>query len=94
MRVELDEVIDATNEKFSRIGHVSTDANGRAPRWEELKAPHTYRLTFATADYFRQEHGESTFYPHVRVLFQVQPGEHYHVPLLVSPFGYSTYRGN
>jgi hydroxyisourate hydrolase len=92
MRVQLDAQVG--EERFESIGAVSTDANGRAPRWEQLKAPHTYRLTFATADYFATQHQEKTFYPHVRVLFEVQPGEHYHVPLLVSAFGYSTYRGN
>ena len=70
----------------------STD-NSRIKAWENLPAPHTYRLTFGTAAYF-QRHGEQTFYPHVRILFAVQADQHYHVPLLVSPFGYSTYRGN
>lgn len=53
-----------------------------------------YRMTFETGSYFegRQEQG---FYPVVRVVFEVQaPDEHYHVPLLLSPFGYSTYRGS
>lgn len=92
MRVQLESQVG--EERFESIGHVSTDANGRAPRWEQLKAPHVYRLTFATGEYFAAQHREKTFYPHVRVLFEVQPGEHYHVPLLVSPYGYSTYRGN
>ncbi|HUF07956.1 MAG TPA: hydroxyisourate hydrolase [Rhodothermales bacterium] len=51
-----------------------------------------YRLTFDLAAYFgEQEH----FYPVVRIEFRVgQDGRHYHVPLLLSPFGYSTYRGS
>ncbi len=61
-------------------------------------APRTYRLTFATGAYFAGS-GRPTFYPRVEVVFDVTAaaaaaGEHFHVPLLVSPFGYSTYRGS
>ena len=53
-----------------------------------------YRLTFETGEYFRARR-EPTFYPEVIVAFEVRdPAEHYHVPLLLSPFGYSTYRGS
>lgn len=53
-----------------------------------------YRLTFGTGDYFARR-GTKTFYPRVEVLFEVaDPAEHYHVPLLLSPFGHSTYRGS
>lgn len=54
----------------------------------------TYRISFAVAPYF-QASGRSAFYPHVEIVFSVQdPAEHFHVPLLLSPFGYSTYRGS
>lgn len=57
-------------------------------------APRTYRLVFATGAYFASS-GRATFYPRVEVIFDVTAvGEHFHVPLLVSPFGYSTYRGS
>jgi 5-hydroxyisourate hydrolase len=57
-------------------------------------APGTYRLTFATGAYFASS-GRATFYPRVEVIFEVTAaGEHFHVPLLISPFGYSTYRGS
>ncbi|MCB9523844.1 MAG: hydroxyisourate hydrolase [Myxococcales bacterium] len=53
-----------------------------------------YRMTFMTAAYFLAQEVE-TFYPVVQVAFQVtRPEEHHHVPLLISPFGYSTYRGS
>lgn len=53
-----------------------------------------YRLTFETAAYFAARH-EATFYPEVIVTFTLaSPDEHYHVPVLLSPFGYSTYRGS
>jgi len=72
---------------------VATDADGRARdiAREPLTAG-TYRLRFDTADYFVRT-GRETFYPEVVVTFVVRDDEHYHVPLLVSPFGYSTYRG-
>ncbi|HEV7903148.1 MAG TPA: hydroxyisourate hydrolase [Pyrinomonadaceae bacterium] len=53
-----------------------------------------YRLTFRTADYFAAQ-GVESFYPEVMISFIVgEEAGHYHVPLLVSPFGYSTYRGS
>jgi 5-hydroxyisourate hydrolase len=54
----------------------------------------TYRLTFGIADYFHRL-GMMTFYTEVPVLFVIRdPERHHHVPLLVSPYGYSTYRGS
>jgi 5-hydroxyisourate hydrolase len=54
----------------------------------------TYRLTFETGAYLRAT-GRPAFYPRVEVVFEVTaPAEHHHIPLLLSPFGYSTYRGS
>jgi len=77
------------------VGRGTTDADGRA-RDLLTSAPENgrYRLTFDTGAYFRAV-GEAPFYPEVTVTFAVERGdEHYHVPLLLSPFGYSTYRGS
>ncbi|MVM37132.1 hydroxyisourate hydrolase [Spirosoma sp. HMF3257] len=52
-----------------------------------------YKLRFETGAYFEQL-GVATFYPFVDITFAVTTGEHYHVPLLLNPFGYSTYRGS
>jgi 5-hydroxyisourate hydrolase len=53
-----------------------------------------YVLRFDTAHYFAQTQRDS-FYPHVSIVFEIRAvSEHYHVPLLLSPFGYSTYRGS
>jgi 5-hydroxyisourate hydrolase len=53
-----------------------------------------YRLSFATGEYF-QRRSVASLYPQVSVEFQVTAAdEHYHIPLLLSPFGYSTYRGS
>ena len=56
-------------------------------------APATARLVFAVRDYLLASHG-TVFYPEITVAFTAMPGEHYHVPLLLSPFGYATYRGS
>lgn len=54
----------------------------------------TWRLRFEVGEYF-ERHGDRAFYPSVEVTFRVaEGGGHYHVPLLISPFGYSTYRGS
>jgi 5-hydroxyisourate hydrolase len=53
-----------------------------------------YRLAFNSGSYFN-DRGTPTFYPKVAVIFEVQDrNQHYHIPLLLSPFGYSTYRGS
>jgi len=74
-----------------------TNADGRCPGMPEL-SPGRYRLTFAVAAYFRTravELPDPPFIDTVNIDFGVaDAGGHYHVPLLVSPFGYSTYRGS
>ncbi|MCX6275596.1 MAG: hydroxyisourate hydrolase [Bacteroidetes bacterium] len=52
-----------------------------------------YRLNFDSAAYFKAQ-DKKTFYPHVSIEFEISDGSHYHVPLLLNPFGYSTYRGS
>lgn len=80
-----------------RLGKGATDADGRlrdllAP--DEPLAIGTYRLMFDTETYFRA-HNVEGFYPFVLVVFSIlDTQERYHVPLLLSPYGYSTYRGS
>lgn len=70
-----------------------TDADGRISTLGGALEPGTYRLVFDTGAYFaRQEVG--TFYPEVVVAFAVTEERHYHVPLLLSPFAFTTYRGS
>jgi 5-hydroxyisourate hydrolase len=72
------------------FGGAVTDADGRAALGKV--EPGTHRLTFDVAEYFGER---DAFYPEVTVTFVVAPGEdHYHVPLLLGPFGYTTYRGS
>lgn len=74
-----------------------TDADGRCLAMPSLE-PGTYRLTFAVADYFRARGvglPEPPFLDRISIDFGVADAAgHYHVPLLVAPFGYSTYRGS
>jgi 5-hydroxyisourate hydrolase len=78
---------------WTTIGARSTDAHGRIASFcEGAPAAGTYRLTFDTAAYHRAG-GVTPFFADVTVAFDIQSGAHYHVPLLLSPFGYSTYRG-
>ena len=78
------------------IGRGATDEHGRLMTLTDDRplAPGTYRLTFDTGAYHR-DHGHATpFFPEVKITFNVRDtDEQFHVPLLISPFGYSTYRG-
>ncbi len=79
------------------LGQGATDDDGRlrtllAP--DAKFAPGVYRLTFETGNYFASNNTEG-FYPQVSVVFAVRDAaQHYHVPLLLNPYGYSTYRGS
>jgi 5-hydroxyisourate hydrolase len=79
------------------IAAADTDADGRVRTLLDGTtplAPGVYRLTFETAPYFAARN-ITAFYPYVVVVFRTEPGHaHYHVPLLISPFGYTTYRGS
>ena len=72
-----------------------TDANGRIASFEAGEiAAGSYKLRFDSAEYFTKTN-RPVFYPEVVVSFRVEAAdEHFHIPLLLSPFGYSTYRGS
>ena len=79
----------------SSLGHGTTDGDGRvAELGPERLGPGDHALVFATGDWFA-DRGTEAFFPSVAVAFRVPdpPGDHYHVPLLLSPFAYTTYRG-
>ncbi len=75
------------------LGEAVTDADGRVSGLGGDLAPGAYRLRFDTAAHWLAT-GTDGFYPEVVVAFTVEDEPHYHVPLLLSPFGYSTYRGS
>ena len=71
-----------------------TDADGRCRLTEEATAAGAHRLVFGTGEWSAAQ-GQDTFWPEVVLTFAVrEPTEHHHVPLLLSPFAYSTYRGS
>jgi 5-hydroxyisourate hydrolase len=77
------------------LGQASTDPDGRVrDLGPDQLPPGSYRLVFAIGSYF-SDRGVDAFYPHVAVDFVVaDSAAHYHVPLLVAPYAYSTYRGS
>jgi len=83
--------------EWQNLGRGITDADGRLrdllPAGHAL-APGLYRLSFDAGSYFRSA-GVECFHPSIPIVFEVRVStEHYHIPLLISPFGYSTYRGS
>ncbi len=72
-----------------------TNADGRVkPLLESIPSAGVYRISFEIAPYYARL-GTESFYPSVSVDFRVNAAsEHYHVPLLLNPFGFSTYRGS
>ena len=84
-----------TGTGWQEVARGRTDADGRISDFgpEDLKPDH-YRVTFAVGPYF-SDSGQATFYPEVMIQFRIDdPAAHYHVPLLLSPYAYSTYRGS
>ena len=84
-------------ESWTVVAKQSTDAKGRVssllPKDKPLRKG-VYRVTFATGDWFAA-HAQTSFFPSITVAFRVEdPTRPYHIPLLLSPYGYATYRGN
>lgn len=82
---------------YTELGRGETDADGRlrtlVPAGHALAAG-VYRIVFDTGAYFAKL-GIEGFYPEVPIVFTIRaPEEHFHVPLLINPYGYSTYRGS
>lgn len=83
--------LEVLRDSWQFVAQGSTDADGRLRTLTERHPVEvsTYRLTFATGAY---NHG---FFPEVMIIFRIDnPDQHHHVPLLLSPYGYSTYRGS
>jgi 5-hydroxyisourate hydrolase len=86
-----------TNEEWSTLNEATTDADGRCkhllPETEALR-PGVYRIHFETSAYYKQ-HQLDGLYPYIEIVFAVSEGEqHYHIPLLLTANGYTTYRGS
>jgi 5-hydroxyisourate hydrolase len=88
--------VQSTNGSWSETARGCTDTDGRLKDLSASKSllEGTYRLTFDTRVYFATRNIEG-LYPQVIIVFEVKNAqEHYHIPLLLSPYGYSTYRGS
>ena len=83
--------------KWVRVGGGTTDADGRCKNLLDPSAdmiPCVYRIRFETDAYYDRM-GSDGLYPYVEVAFQVAAGQpHYHIPLLLTPYSYTTYRGS
>lgn len=85
-----------TSGRWSVIEERKTDENGRVKDFLEATPeghPRIYKLTYQVGPYFEAQ-GQDSFYPFIEVVFQIKDNAHYHVPITLSPYGYSTYRGN
>jgi 5-hydroxyisourate hydrolase len=83
------------DEKWQELGRGITDQDGRITDLlhESKLKKGKYRLTFETGQYLASS--GKAFFPEVEIVFEIHdPAQHYHVPLLLSPYGYSTYRGS
>ncbi len=91
--VKLEKMKD--NETWKYVDEKKTDTNGRIPDFLKSGKDNKgiYRLTFMVDDYFKAKK-KSSFYPFIEVVFQIEDENHYHVPITLSAYGYSTYRGN
>lgn len=94
VNVKLEKKID---NNWVQINEGVTNAQGRIPALypsDSVMEAGSYRVTFQTEKWFN-EHNTTTFFPEIPVIFKVDGSvPHYHIPLLLSPYGFSTYRGN
>ena len=88
---------EQNNGKWTQIAEAKTNEQGRVTAlFPENRSFNNkiYKVTFKTGDWFKQNK-QTSFFPEVPVIFQTDGSvKHYHIPLLISPYGYSTYRGN
>jgi 5-hydroxyisourate hydrolase len=89
-------LLQQVGDNWQEIASGATNSDGRIadllPREKQLELG-VYKIKFDTQEYFAQD-STANFYPFVEIVFTVAATEHYHVPLLLNPFGYSTYRGS
>ena len=83
------------NDTWNEIARGKTNNDGRIADLvkNDLLQQGIYKMRFETKEYFDKKQ-VATFYPYVDIVFDIRTGEHYHIPLLLNPFGYSTYRGS
>ena len=101
IKVVLEKLLDET---FFQISQTVTDKDGRIKRWKDEnqnyipiytsgKENQIYRLRFLIKEYFSNQN-KKCFFTYIEIVFEMNENEHYHVPILLSPYGYTTYRGS
>ncbi|HSC37068.1 MAG TPA: hydroxyisourate hydrolase [Chitinophagaceae bacterium] len=83
-------------DSWQPIGKGMTNRDGRIADLLDktvVLPPGAYKMAFEVAPYFERT-GRKSFYPFVEIVFTIDSNEHYHIPLLLNPFGYTTYRGS
>ncbi len=92
VKIRLEKQVAAGTWTF--VDEKTTDANGRITDFLPGNTSNgIFKLTYLVSDYFKKNNTES-FYPFIEVVFQIRDEQHYHVPITLSAYGYSTYRGN
>ena len=90
-------LLQQQGDNWLMLGSGETNADGRVADFtqsSDVLPACIYKLTFYLSQYYEQT-TRASFYPHVDITFEIEgDGQHYHVPLLLNPFGYSTYRGS
>ncbi|MGY8838947.1 MULTISPECIES: hydroxyisourate hydrolase [Pseudoalteromonas] len=83
-----------SNNEWHLIAQGKTDTDGRITDWLDTDVEFaTYKLEFDLDSYYQNKEMPA-FYPEAQITFRLQDKKHHHIPLLLSPFGYSTYRGS
>ena len=89
-------LFQGANDEWVEISSGVTNTDGRLQllsNSEQKFAPGIYKIRFETKNHFNKS-VISTFYPYIEIIFEMNLNDHYHIPLLLSPYGYSTYRGS
>ncbi len=84
------------NDQWETIASGVTNEDGRISDLlakDDIMPTGTYRMLFKTKNYFENQ-GVNSFYSSIPIVFKIHDDSHYHIPLLLSPYGYSTYRGS
>jgi len=84
------------NDEWTELARGITNPDGRIAdllNKDDLLHYGIYKMRFETKDYFDKRHVK-TYYPYVEIIFEIESDQHYHIPLLLNPFGYTTYRGS
>lgn len=94
VKIKLEKYNDK-NKMWSFVEEKKTDTNGRIADFLRSEKDNLgiFKLTYYTSEYFKRDDIES-FYPFIEVVFEIRDKNHYHVPITLSAYGYSTYRGS